>query len=242
MACQKNTMKKLSQSILLFSLIILSSCKSTNYKYFAPTGNPVLFNDKGEVHVSAEVSSSGFTSKAAVSLTEHFGIMGMYNAGGMNNYRSHEGEVAAGYFTKNLYISGGMGFGSNFAYTDTTHVAKRYEGSFRRPFVQLNAGVSGGEIIGGIKGDLVFCLKNSYLFYDGNHLNTTKDRIHSEYFVVEPGFLLGLGSRSFRFDFLLGFPIHFTDNPLTPYSNARTYPLNVGFCIRFVLGRKNNVI
>ncbi|OYX85903.1 MAG: hypothetical protein B7Y83_03205 [Flavobacteriales bacterium 32-34-25] len=235
-------MRKLSQSILLFSLIVLSSCKSTNYKYFAPTVNPVLFNDKGEVHVSAEVGSSGFTSKAAVSLTEHFGVMGMYNAGGMNNYRSHEGEIAAGYFIKNMYVSGGMGFGSNFAYTDSTHVAKRYEGSFQRPFVQFNAGISGGEIIGGIKGDAIFCLKNSYLFYNGNHLNATKDRIHSEYFVVEPGFLMGLGSQVFRFDFLLGFPIHFTSNPLSKYSNARTYPLNVGFGIRFVFGRKKTLI
>lgn len=235
-------MRKLPLSILLFSLILLSSCKSNNYKYFAPTVNPVLFNNKGEVHVSGEVSTSGMTAKGAVAVTEHLGIMGMYNGGGIGNYRSHEGEVAAGYFTNNLYISGGMGFGSNFAYTDSTHVAKRYEGSFHRPFIQLNAGVSGGKIIGGLKGDAVFCLKNSYLFYDGNHLNTAKDRIHSEYFVVEPGFLMGLGSRVFRFDFLLGFPIHFTDNPLSPYSNARTYPLNVGFGIRFVFGTKKNEI
>ncbi|MFL9829979.1 hypothetical protein ABS764_03860 [Flavobacterium sp. ST-87] len=235
-------MKKIALPILLFCLIILSSCKSGNYKYFAPTVNPVLFHDKGEVHVSAEVGTSGFTTKAAVALTEHFGVMGMYNGGGLGNYRSHEGEVAAGYFTKNLYVSGGMGFGSNFAFTDSTHVAKQYEGSFRRPFVQLNAGISGGKIIGGIKGDAVFCLKNSYLFYDGNHLNTTKDQIHSEYFVVEPGFLMGLGSKAFRFDFLLGFPIHFTNNPLSKYSNARTYPLNVGFGIRFIIGRKNNEI
>lgn len=235
-------MRKLSQAILLFSLIILSSCKSSNYKYFAPTVNPVLFQDKGEVHVAGEISSSGLLAKNAVALTNHFGIMGMYHSGGLGNYRAHEGEIAAGYFTNNLYVSGGMGFGSNFAYTDTTHVAKRYEGSFRRPFVQINAGVSGREIIGGIKGDAVFCLKNSYLFYNGNHLNITKDRIHSEYFVMEPGFLMGLGSRVFRFDFLMGFPIHFTNNPLSNYSNARTYPLNVGFGIRFVFGRKKNLI
>lgn len=235
-------MRKLFPFILLFSLIVLSSCKSTNYKYFAPTVNPVLFNNKGEVHVSAEVGTSGFTSKAAVSLTEHFGAMGMFNAGGINNYRSHEGEIALGYFTKNIYVSGGMGFGSNFAYTDSTHVAKRYEGRFQRPFVQLNAGISGGEIIAGIKGDAIFCLKNSYFFYNGNHLNTSQDHIHSEYFVVEPGFLLGLGSKVFRFDFLLGFPIRLANNSLSQYSNARTYPLNVGFGIRFLFGRKKTLI
>lgn len=134
-----------------------------------------------------------------------------------------------------------MGFGSNFGYTDSTQTVKAYEGEFTRPYIQFNGGFNGGKIIGGIRGDLIFSFKVNYLAYDGRHLDGSNDQIKSRYLFFDPAVVAGLGSKAFRFDLSVGYPFRPSFEPLSKRSNARVYPVTVGFGIRFVFGRQDAV-
>lgn len=226
--------------VLSFIAVILSSCGT--YRYYQPTTNPALFKDKGEVHVSGDVGSSGAAAKFAFSPTKELGVIGQYNTH-FTTYRVWEGELAAGYHSSKEssanFIGGGIGFGTNLKYTDSTHSSKRYEGNFIKPFVQWNTGITGGTIIGGLKGDLIFTLKETYMIYNGRHLDGTNDEISSNYFITEPVVTVALGSKSFKFDIIYGFPITMRwFGSLKGKAYARTFPVNIGVGIRFIFNRK----
>lgn len=232
----KPTMK---HHILILGIItLLSSCGT--YRYYQPTPHSALFQDEGEVHVAGDIGSSGASLKGAFSLPENIGIMASYNSA-FFDYRSREGEIAFGYYTKarpaGIFAAGGLGFGTNYAFTDSTHTKKAYEGDFMKYFVQLNGGITGGKIIGPIRGDLLGVIKTSYFSYNGRHLEGDFSPINSDYLLIEPGMAMGLGTRAFRFDISVGFPWHPTLEGLDDFREARTFPATIGFGIHFILGR-----
>ncbi len=226
--------------ILILSVVLLSYSCGT-YRYYQPLPNTALFANEGELHLVGDFGSSGLSAKAAYALPGNIGLTAMYHAS-VFNYRVKEGELGIGYYTPTnpagIFASGGLGFGSNFAYTDSTHSVKAYEGDFYRPYLQLTAGVDGGTILGKLKGDLKFSFKTSYLIYDGQHLRGSMEAIRSRYLLLEPAFVMGIGSQAFRIDFTVGMPLHPTIEGLNAFDNARTFPATAGFGFRLVLGRK----
>jgi hypothetical protein len=230
---------------IICSLIALSMCAITisscgTYRHYAPTANPALFKEAGEVSVAGDIGMSGASAKGSVSLTNHFAVMGQY-AGGFTKYRSRDYEFAAGYyFTKENYcnyFSGGITWGNNWGYQDTTYTVKSYQGHYLRPFVQWNTGVTGGKLFWNVKGDIMMGLKMSYFIYDGQYLSDGAG-IHSNYTLTEPFFMWGIGSRIVHFDIIWGMPLHLTFEPLSSSGNARTLPMNFSFGMRILLGRK----
>lgn len=221
---------------LLFTFLI-TACGS--YKYYQPTANPVLFREKAEVHVSGEIGSSGASAKTGFSISDNLAFYGQYNSG-FTEYRSKEGEIGFGYFKpaepKGVFIGGGVGFGNNFKYEDSTFQVKTWKGDFIRPFAQINYGVSGGTIFKGLKGDLVMTGKVNYFMFDGQYLSNG-ETLNSRYWTFEPSFTAALGSRVVRFEMIYGFPIHFRwidmDKPL-----ARTFPMNISVGMHLVIGRE----
>ncbi len=230
-------MIRYSTKALLIALLF-SGCGS--YRYYHPTPNSALFKGKGEVHISGDVGSSGFSAKGAVSVSDNLGIIGMYNASPFE-YRVREGEVGIGYYKLlnpiSLFIVGGIGFGSNFEYTDSTYTTKRYEGDFFRPFIQLNSGITGGNLFWGIKGDVIGTLKVGYFNYKGRHLDATLDPINSGYVYLQPGALWAIGGKRFKMDLSVGFPFRPSLDPLPGRSNARIVPGSVGIGFRYIFGR-----
>lgn len=134
----------------LIYLILFLALSCGKYRYFAPTANTALFKNEVEVHVEGSVGSSGPTVKAAVSLPGKIGLIGLYNGSFPQTYRTKEYEIGLGYYTnsnpKGIFVLGGMGFGNNFEYTDSNFNAKSWEGSFIKPFIQFNGGLTGAEI------------------------------------------------------------------------------------------------
>lgn len=225
---------------MAFLPVLLNSCGT--YRYYQPTFNPMLFHNKNEVHVSGEVSNAGLQAKTAMSLGKHIAVIGQYNSSALK-YRVREGEVGLGFYNAGgekgcIAAGGGLGFGNNYAFFDNNYTVKEYEGKFIRPFVQFNAGAASGDIAGGIKGDFIFSFKASYLKYDGRHLDGTMDNIKSRYITLEPAFMAGLGARSVRFDIYYGLPFRPSFEGLSKHYEARTFPLNVGFGLRFLFGVK----
>lgn len=234
-------MKKRKLLYLIGCLVYFTSCGT--YRYYHPSANTAVFHNQGEFHAQGEIGSSGLSVKGAYALPANIGIIGMYNTSS-RDYQVEEGEVGLGYYTKGypggLFVIGGVGFGSNFEYTDSTHTVKAYEGEFVRPFIQLNGGADGVTLIGKLKADFIVSLKSSYFMYDGRHLTGANDAIQSKYFLFEPAFTMGLGTRVFRVDLTAGFPFHPTIEGMNSYSNARTMPATIGLALRFVLGREKN--
>ncbi|UBM58505.1 hypothetical protein LAG90_17015 [Marinilongibacter aquaticus] len=226
----------------VFVALGISACQRPTYRYFHPTSSPALFANAGEVQLSGDLGSSGYSAKAAVALPAHIGITGMYNSN-HSIYSVKEGEIGVGKYREanpgGTFFQTGIGFGQNHGYADSTLSERTYEGKFVRPFVQANLGISGGTIYKGLKGDAILSLRADYFIYNGHHLNAERDRIHSQYFLFEPGFLFALGSKNFRTDLSFGFPIRPSLEPLSNYSQARTFPITIGFGIRFILGRKD---
>ena len=228
---------KILPCIIVAAIAVLSASCGT-YRYYQPSFNAALFRDKGELHLSGNVGSSGATLKAAVSISDKIGMVALYN-GGILEYRPREFELGAGYIVPGkAFFLAGLGFGSNFEYTDSTHTAKSYRGDFYRPFLQVNGGVTGGTIFKGVKGDLIAVFKANYFSYKGRHLDGTNDPINSGYLTLEPGLMVGLGSRIFRFDFTVGMPFRPAFVGLSSRSEARTFPASAAAGISFVFGRK----
>lgn len=225
---------------LLLIVCTLAFCSCGTYRYYAPTANPALFLEGGEVNVAADAGISGACAKGSVSLTDHIAVMGQY-AGGFTRYASRDYEFAAGYYWSKenhcSFISGGLGWGNNWGFTDTTLTTKSYQGHYLRPFVQFNSGITGKKLFWRVKGDLMLGLKMSYFMYDGQHLNTG-DKIGSNYTLTEPFFMWGIGSRVVHFDIIWGIPMHLTFDPLESAGNARTFPVNLSVGLRFLIGRK----
>lgn len=223
----------------IFILLLLTSCGT--YRYYQPTPNAPLFTKKGELHISGTLGSSGASVKGALSVTDKIGFIGMYNSA-FFDYRSREGELGLGYYTDarpdGIFVGGGLGFGSNFEYTDSTRTVKSYEGEFWKPFVQFNGGITSGDLIWGIKGDLMGIMKVNYFMYDGMHLDGSNADIGSDYLLLEPGVAFGLGSKSFKFDFLVSFPFRPSFEPLDNRLDARTSPGSVSIGLRYIVGHK----
>ncbi len=216
----------------------LSSCGT--YRYYQPTTNAVLFKNQGEVHIAGDIGSSGVSVKGGAAISDKIAVVGIYN-NGISTYEVSEGEVGMGYYSSSgstgFFLGGGLGFGSNYEFTDSTKTEKKYEGSFNRPFIQLNYGITGGKVIGKLQADLITSIKSNYFIYKGAHLDGSGDQIESNYFFIEPAVLLALGSRSFKFDIIAGFPITPKIDPLNKRTNARTLPANIGIGLRVILGR-----
>jgi hypothetical protein len=231
-------MKNFNRSMFAIAMMILFHSCSTSWHYYQPTANPVLFKEAGEVHVSGEIGTSGASAKGGVSLTDNIAIVGQYNSG-FTDYRSSEGEAGVGFYTsaapRGTCISAGLGFGSNYEFTDSTQVAKDYEGSFLRPYGQFSWGVTGGTIFGGVKGDVVTMLKLNYFMYDGRRIGSNES-MNSNYFTFEPSVAVGLGGRIVRFEMIYGFPIHIS---LDDRPKARTFPMNLSIGLHFVFGRSS---
>lgn len=229
----------LAIAFLGFIALSLTSCGT--YRYNQPTPNAPLFTQKGELHISGTLGSSGASAKAALSVTDKIGLIGTYNSA-FFDYRSKEGELGLGYYTDarpdGIFVGGGLGFGSNVEYTDSTRTVKLYEGDFWKPFVQFNGGITSGDLIWGIKGDLMGIMKVNYFMYDGRHLDGSNDAINSDYLLLEPGVAFGLGSRSFKFDFMVSFPFRPSFEPLDDRSDARTSPGSVSIGLRYIVGHK----
>ena len=221
--------------------MLFGSCSS--FKYYQPSANPALFKNTGEVHVSGGLNSSGASLQGAVSVSNHVAILANYN-GTLSNHNVNEGEVALGYYDGDastaLFVSGGLGFGKNFEYTDVSETKKSYEGDFIRPFVQLNGGITGGTIFGKLQGDLIGVMKVSYLKYDGFRNENPQDVIKSGYVTIEPTFVFAIGSPKLKFDFTFGFPTRQTFKRLNENTEARTYPATIGFGMHFIFGRKSS--
>ena len=229
--------------LLIYLPIIFLFFSCGTYRYYQPTPTPTLFKNQGELQISGDLGSSGYSMKGAYALPKNIGIVGMYNSTPFD-YRAKEGEIGIGYYTESdpagIFVLGGLGFGSNQKYSDSTHSYKTYEGDFIRPFIQFNGGIASGNGGSRLKGHVIATLKSSYLMYDGKHLDGTNDKIHSRYLLIEPGFAAGFGSRVFKFDFIMSMPIHPTTEQMNDRRNARTYPFTVGFGIRFVMGRNKD--
>ena len=125
--------------IVLISILIIS-CGT--YRYNQPTTNPALFKSSGEIQVSGDIGSSGATLKGAYSFPKQIGIMGMFNSG-ISKYEAKEAEIGVGYYTNSnpggIFVVGGVGFGSNSKYTDSTHTNKYWEADFFKPLFSLIA-------------------------------------------------------------------------------------------------------
>lgn len=229
-----------SPLLLIACAFLFSACGT--FRYYQPNANPALFKAPGEVHVSGGLNSSGASVQSAVSLNNNIAIMANYN-GSLADYHVNEGEIGIGYYDGDastaIFVSGGLGFGKNFKYTDADEKSKSYEGQFTRPFVQLNGGITGGTILGGLKGDIVGILKASYLQYEGFHNEDPSQRIKSNYFTLEPGFVLAFGAKNFKFDFTFGFPTRPSFKRLNSSNEARTFPATIGFGLHFIFGREN---
>lgn len=226
--------------LIIAAALIFSSCGT--FKYYQPNANPALFKDAGEVHVSGGINSSGASLQSAVSLNNNIAVMANYNSS-LGEYHVKEGEIAVGYYdgeaSSALFVSGGVGFGENFQYTDIEETKKSYEGKFTRPFVQLNGGITGGTIWGGLKGDIIGILKASYLQYEGFNNEDPSQRIKSNYVTLEPGLVFAVGSKNFKFDFTFGFPTRPSFKRLNSDTEARTFPATIGFGLHFIFGREN---
>jgi len=75
--------------------------------------------------------------------------------------------------------------------------------------------------------------------YKGKYLDGSNEKIESNYILLEPAFMAGLGSRVFHFDFIFGLQFHPTFEVLSSKSNAR-YIFNIGFGITKVIGREKD--
>lgn len=223
-------------AIILFGALSISSCGT--YRYYQPTTNAALFHNEGEFQIEGNLSSSGFAAKAAYALPANIGVIGMYNSAPYR-YRVREGEIGLGYYSDtrpgSIFVLGGFGWGSNFEYTDSTHTDKLYKGNFKKPFVQFNGGIAGSKM-GKLRGDIIGSLKLNYFIYDGKHLDGSEDPINSDYFLIEPAIVAGLGTKAFRTNVTFAFPFHPTTEGLNDYTNARTFPFTIGLGFRFIIG------
>lgn len=224
---------------MLLAVGVLSSCGT--YRYYNPTPNPALFQNEGEVQLSGNIGSSGVSVRGAWAVSDNIGIIGTYHSAPYE-YRSSEGEIGAGYYTNanpsGIFIGGGIGFGSNYEYANTNHTAKKYEGDFVKPFIQLNGGITGGRIIGGLRGDIIGTFKTNYLIYNGKHLDGSEEKIKSDLVLFEPGATFGLGTQTFRFDISTCFPIRAAFHEVNRRRDARTFPVTIGVGLRFIFGGK----
>lgn len=224
---------------LFIPIIILTLISCGTYRYNQPTVNSALFKNENELQFSGEIGSSGGSIKTAYSFPNQIGFMAMYN-GGISNYGVKEGEIGIGFYSNadpgGIFVVGGAGYGSNFKYTDSTHSNKYWEGEFIKPFVQFNGGITGGTIVGGLKGDLIFSFKATNFIYNGRFINSG-NAIKSNYLLLEPAFTMGLGGRNFQFNFTFGVPITAVSERLNSTTNARTVPGNVSFGLRFFINR-----
>jgi len=220
-------------------VIVFSSCGT--YRYYAPSANPALFKEAGEVNAGGYFGISGGSAKASVSLTDHVAVTGQYS-GGLGKYRAKEYEFGGGYYISKEnrcnFFSAGISWGNNWGFEDTTYTLRSYQGHFYRPFIQWNSGITGGKLFWKVKGDAMVGLKMSYIMYNGQYLNSTGDKISSAYTLTEPFFMWGIGSRVVHFDIIWGMPLHLTLDPLSSSGNARTFPMNFSFGLRFLIGRK----
>lgn len=237
----------ISLPLLIISLpllIILSACGT--FKYHQPAANPVLFKSKGETHVSGGLNSSGAAVQTGISVSDKIAIMANYNGTISSDQQNvREGELAAGIYSSTgssaIFVSAGLGFGKNFRYTDETQTAKSYQGNILRPFIQFNGGITGGTILGGLKGDIVGVLKGSFLNYNGFNNENRTEKIRGDYATIEPGFAFGLGSNAFRMEFTFGFPTRPSFERLNSFNRARTFPATIGFNLHFIIGRENTL-
>lgn len=196
------------------------------------------------MHVSGNFGISGAAAQAAVSLTDHVAVMGQYAGGFTTKCHSRDYEFAAGYyFTKENnrcnFFSAGLSWGNTWGYSDTTFTNVRYQGHYTRPFIQWNSGITGKKLFWKVKGDVMLGLKMSYFMYDGQHLDDGA-KIKSSYTLTEPFFMWGIGSRVVHFDVIWGMPMHLTFDGLDAGTNARTFPMNFSFGLRFLIGRKKS--
>ena len=235
-ASKTSMMKKL---VVLISIALIASSCGT-YRHYAPTPNAEMFQEAGEVHFTGEIGISGASTKGAVSLTDHVAVIGQY-AGGFTKYRSRDYEFGAGFYwgegTTCDFISAGLGWGNNWGFEDTTYTTQSYMGHYMKPFVQITTGKTGAKLFWKVKGDLAVGMKMSYFMYDGHYLTTGEEKIRSNYTLTEPFFMWGIGGRVTQFQVIWGMPMHLTLEPLDSHGQARTYPMNLSFGLRFVIGR-----
>lgn len=222
----------------LFTCVILASCGT--YRYHAPTPNSALFKNKGEYHLEGSIGSSGAAVKTAASLPYNIAVTAMYNGSFPSNYRTKEYEFWIGYYTTaqpaGIYVSGGLGFGNNFKYTDSNFNAKLWEGSFYRPYIQFNGGITGAGN-GAIKFEVLGTFKVSNFIYDGKYFDGDDTPIQSNYILLEPAFGVGIGGRIFQFQLNTSIPFRPSLESLSSNGNARTTPGSISFGLKFFIGR-----
>jgi len=199
-------MKKYIYYLLLPLLAI--ACKAPTYNYYSPAINTSPYSKAGEAHLGFNAGTMGLAAKGGVALSEQVNInaliSGIPKGESGNTYRSTETEVSLGFQTKPknngvFGIIAGTGVGTN------SHSAKDFQGSFTRPFLQLQRGTFNRKFLSeSIRSDASFGVRLNYLLYNGSRNGDNFDHNH---FFYEPFFSAAIGSRSVRLELIQGFSI-----------------------------------
>lgn len=217
--------------------VALSSC---TVRYYTPKVTPVAVNNAGELRVSGNFGTS-IGGSITYAPTESMAFHGSYNTFSIEEYRGQEAEFGGGLLSLkdngSSYIGGGVGFGNNYGFSDSTGSTRVFKGDIIRPFLQFNVGANGtSSEIKFLPVDVYFNLRASYLMYDGHRIPASDGKIKSEYLLLEPGLYAGFGGSWFQFDVYFSVPFRPAVEPLGS-NDARTFFITTGVGLSAIIGR-----